>query len=448
MKVQQNIGTHVFHTPFGKITALKKDGVIKARSIRYAHSERFQKPVPSSPSDVDVLIPEKIPVCPQNISPLLEKMIEETNVDSFEVNESPQYLTITRPELIDENKKLPVVVWIHGGSYEVGCGDLPTSDPSVWVKEQDIIVVSVSYRLGMFGFLGYDEKRPPNLGLFDIIEALKWIKTNITSFGGDQENITLFGQSSGGDAVAHLMITEGVEGLFKRVIIHSAPLGLRNGRQKMSAEFFRKTDRIKEGTDVMKMMEDYKPLVPSMMKYGLKAAMPFGLQYGYPPLCEENETVARWIENAKKYDVLIGMNDDETAFYLRTSESMNKYLGKGWGQKILDKTIRLTTENIYGKPARVFAETYAKAGGNIYLFRLHSTIENNYIGAAHCVDLPLIFGNETAWKTAGLLKDVPWKYVHENGKKLRARWADFARTGIIAGDAEIPQILELKKVLP
>ncbi|WP_292009480.1 carboxylesterase family protein [Chryseobacterium sp.] len=447
MKAQQNIGTHIFYTPFGKIAALKKDGVIKARSIRYAYSERFQMPFPSQPSDVDVLVPEKIPVCPQNISPLLEKMIEETNVDSFEVNESPQYLTVTRPEMMDENDKLPVVVWIHGGSYEVGCGDLPTSDPSAWVKEQNIIVVSVSYRLGVFGFLGSNEERPPNLGLFDIIEALKWIKANIESFGGNPENIALFGQSSGGDAVAHLMITQGVEGLFNRVIIHSAPLGLRHNRQKMSEEFFRKTEKLKDEIDVMKMMEDYKHFVPSMIKYGLKAAMPFGLQYGFPPLCNENEAVDKWIENAKKYDVLIGMNDDETAFYLRTSEAMNKYLGKGWGQKILNRTIRLTTENIYGKPARIFAETYAKAGGNIYLFRLHSTIKNNYIGAAHCVDLPLIFGNESAWKKAGLLKDIPWEYVHDNGKKLRARWADFARTGNIPDDSDIPEMLELKKVV-
>jgi para-nitrobenzyl esterase len=91
-------------------------------------------------------------------------------------------------------KKLPVVVWIHGGSYEIGCGDLPTSDPSVWVKEQNLIVVSITYRLGLFGFLGGNEERPANLGLFDIMESLKWIQKNIHSFGGNPENITLFGQ--------------------------------------------------------------------------------------------------------------------------------------------------------------------------------------------------------------------------------------------------------------
>ncbi|MDR6129369.1 carboxylesterase family protein [Chryseobacterium sp. SORGH_AS_1175] len=176
----QTIHLHTFDTPFGKIQALKENGVLKAASIRYARSERFKMPVPLPYAETES-VPDKTPVCPQNISPLLERLIGSTDPEKFEVNESPQFLTVTRPETFSENEKLPVVVWIHGGSYEIGCGDLPTSDPAAWVKEQNIIVVSVSYRLGLFGFLGGDERRPANLGLFDIIEALKWIRNYITS---------------------------------------------------------------------------------------------------------------------------------------------------------------------------------------------------------------------------------------------------------------------------
>jgi para-nitrobenzyl esterase len=79
-----------------------------------------------------------------------------------------------------------------------------------------------------------------NLGLFDIIEALQWIKSNIESFGGDPHNITLFGQSSGGDAIAHLMISEGVENLFQRVIIQSALLAFVLKEAKCLLSFFRK----------------------------------------------------------------------------------------------------------------------------------------------------------------------------------------------------------------
>lgn len=442
---QQNIT--IFETRFGKILALKEKGIIRAKNIRYAHSERFKKPVAVDASLSSMIIPpERTPVCPQALSPLVEKMIGATPVESFEADEATQYLSITRPEIIAENEKLPVVVWIHGGSHEIGCGDLATADPAEWVKEQHIIVVTVSYRLGLFGFLGGDENRPANLGLLDMIEALKWIKTNIADFGGDENNITLLGQSSGGDAIAHLMISEGIDGLFQRLIIQSAPLGLRHKRQKMSVEFLRKTEVLKDETDVLKMMDEYGKFLPSVIKYGLKAAMPFGTQYGYYPLCKEEESVDMWKKNAQKYDVLIGLNNDETAFYLKTSEALNKYFGKGFGLKLMDKAVEKTTALIYGNPARQLAQNLAEAGGNVYLFKIHSKLKDNPIGAPHCIDLPLIFGNESAWKSSELLKNIPWSRIHENGKKQRALWAEFARTGKIADTSERPEILELRKM--
>lgn len=442
MKFQENTGTYFFKTSFGKVLGIKENGIIKAKSIRYAYSERFKKPIPVQPFADEIIFPEKTPVCPQNISPLLEKMIGKTNLDDFEVEESVQYLSIYRPEKFSENEKIPVIVWIHGGSYEIGCGDLSTADPSDWVKEQNVIIATVSYRLGIFGFLGGTEKRPANLGLFDIIEALKWVKNYISDFGGDTENITLFGQSSGGDAIAHLMVSEGVENLFKRVIIHSAPLGLRQNRQKMSAEFLKNTMDFTAETDLFKIIENAKKKPPAFLKYGLKAAMPFGTQYGFPPLCSENEVEEKWKRNAENIDVLIGINDEETAFYLRTSEMMNKYLPK----RLVDRVIRSTTEIIYGKPARDFAENYAAAGGNIYLFRIHPRIIGNHFMGAHAIDLPFIFGNESAWKNAGILNNIPWKYIDENGRKLRSLWTEFAHRGKISDQSERPKILELRKV--
>ncbi|MFC3159434.1 carboxylesterase family protein [Chryseobacterium arachidis] len=336
-----------------------------------------------------------------------------------------------------------MVVWIHGGSYEIGGGDLPTSDPSVWVQEQHIMVVAVTYRLGVFGFLGGDEDRPANLGLFDIIESIKWIKKNIHSFGGNPENITLFGQSSGGDAIAHLMISEGVDDLFQRAIIQSAPLGFRIKRTAMSADFFQKTQFLKDESDPMNMVDQYVNFLPSFRKYGLKTAMPFCTQYGHSPLCKEEESLPKWKENAKKYDVLIGFNNDETAFYVKTAEKgIYTYLPS----TILDKIVSVTTKSIYGKPIDIFAQNYKEGGGNIYQYKINSTIKNHYIGASHCIDLPFIFENEAEWKSAGLLKDVPWEYIQENGKKLRALWAEFARNGSISEDFERPEVLELRKV--
>lgn len=442
MTTQQHKGIHIFHTSFGAISALKENGVIRAKSIRYARSQRFKKPEAIEYAETHE-IPEKTPVCPQNVSALLDRLIQKTDVEQFEPDESPQFLTITRPEPINENEKLAVIVWIHGGSYEIGCGDLPTSDPSVWVKEQNIIVVSISYRLGLFGFLGGNEERPANLGLYDMIASLKWIKKYIRDFGGDPENITLFGQSSGGDAIAHLMISEGAENLFRRAIIHSAPLGFRINRQKMSNEFFRKTDILKDESDALKMVSGYGNFLPSFRKYGLKTSMPFCTQYGYPPLCREEESLEKWKQNAGKYDVLIGSNQDETAFYVKTAQTgIYTYLP----HKILDTIVRKTTESIYETPARIFAENFAAGGGNVYQFIIQFKLKNNYIGASHCVDLPLIFENKEAWNSAELLKEVPWNYIQENGKMLRALWAEFARTGVISENSDRPEILKLRKV--
>ena len=440
---QNNSNTYTFQTPFGRILAFRENGILKAKNIRYAYSERFKKPIAVEPSVSEIIFPEKTPVCPQNISPLLEKMIGKTNLDDFEVDESPQYISVFRPENFKENEKLSVIVWIHGGSYEIGCGDILTADPRDWVKEQNVIIVTVSYRLGIFGFLGGNEEKPANLGLFDLIEALKWIKNNIASFGGDSENITLFGQSSGGDAIAHLMISEGTKNLFKRVIIHSAPLGLRKNRQKMSAEFLENTRMFNNRSDVLEIIENYKNNAPSFLKYGLKAAMPFGTQYGFPPLCNEWEAEEKWKQKAKEIDVLIGLNDEETAFYLKASDTINKY----FPAKIINKAIRTTTEIIYGKPAADFAENFSKAGGNVYLFRIYPRFKvSNYFLGAHAIDLPFIFGNESAWKNAGILKNIPWKYIDENGKKLRKLWTEFAKSGKISDDLERPEILEVSKV--
>lgn len=434
---------HIFQTPFGRITAFRENGILKAKNIRYAYSERFKKPIAIEPSASEITFPERTPVCPQNISPLLEKMIGKTNLDNFEVDESPQFVSVFRPENYIKNEKLSVIVWIHGGSYEIGCGDIPTADPTDWVKEQNVIVVTVSYRLGIFGFLGGSEEKPANLGLFDVIEGLKWIKNNIASFGGNSENITLFGQSSGGDLIAHLLLSEGIENLFKRVIIHSAPLGLRKNRQKMVAEFLKNTQIFNDKSDILEIIENYKNLTPSFLKYGLKAAMPFGTQYGFPPLCNEWDAEEKWKQKAKEIDVLIGLNDEETSFYLKTSDTINKY----FPVKVLNRAIRTTTEIIYGKPAADFAKDFASAGGNIYLFRIYPRFKVfNYFLGAHAIDLPFIFGNESAWKNAGILKNIPWKYMDENGKKLRKLWTEFANTGKISDDSERPEILEVFKV--
>jgi carboxylesterase type B len=99
------------------------------------------------------------------------------------------------------------------------------------------LVVTLSYRLGLLGYLGSSSgKRGANLGLTDQVAALEWVRRNISAFGGDASSVTVFGESAGGDAVVHLMATPNAPALFSRAIIQSAPFGIRVGREKMTGK--------------------------------------------------------------------------------------------------------------------------------------------------------------------------------------------------------------------
>jgi len=125
------------------------------------------------------------------------------------------------------DKKLPVALWIHGGGYREGWGSEPEFDGQEW-GNKDVVLVSINYRLGVFGFLTHPElsKESPNhvsgnYGILDQIESLKWIKKNIAQFGGDPDNVTIFGQSAGAGSVKTLCESPLARGLFNKAIIMS-----------------------------------------------------------------------------------------------------------------------------------------------------------------------------------------------------------------------------------
>lgn len=126
------------------------------------------------------------------------------------------------------HEKLPVMVWIHGGGFQLGASSQTVYDGEP-LAFQGVVLVSLNYRLGVFGFLAHPalSKESPhgvsgNYGLLDMIAALEWVKRNIGAFGGDSDNVTIFGESAGGTAVCLLMVTPQSKGLFQKVISESA----------------------------------------------------------------------------------------------------------------------------------------------------------------------------------------------------------------------------------
>jgi para-nitrobenzyl esterase len=128
-------------------------------------------------------------------------------------------------ESLDPQERRPVMVWIHGGSFQFGTG--AGYDPQHLVRK-GVVIVTINYRLGALGFLAHPElsaesphSASGNYGVLDQIESLKWVKRNIAAFGGDPENVTIFGESAGGQAVTQLMVSPPAAGLFHRAIAES-----------------------------------------------------------------------------------------------------------------------------------------------------------------------------------------------------------------------------------
>ena len=148
---------------------------------------------------------------------------------------------LSKAEIIKNDKKLPVMVWVHGGSNKSGAGSM--YDGSRLAAEQNLIVVSINYRLGPFGWFkhpslnqmsdldasGFDQNTlnaSGNYGTLDIIQSLKWVKENIAGFGGDANNVILFGESAGGFDIYSLLLSPEAKGLFHKAISQSGGLNL------------------------------------------------------------------------------------------------------------------------------------------------------------------------------------------------------------------------------
>ncbi|WP_234009123.1 carboxylesterase/lipase family protein [Deinococcus sp. NW-56] len=137
-------------------------------------------------------------------------------------SEDCMYLNVTAPA---NARNAPVMVWVHGGSFRSGAGS--DYDARVLAREQGVVVVTVNYRLGALGFLAAPEllegRTVGNYGLLDQQAALRWVRANAASFGGDPRNVTLFGESAGGMSVCAQLASPGAAGLFDKAILQSGP---------------------------------------------------------------------------------------------------------------------------------------------------------------------------------------------------------------------------------
>ncbi len=361
----------------------------------------------------------------------------------------------------------PVMVFVHGGGFVIGSKDTPIQDGSAFAAS-GVICVAMNYRLGIDGFLPVPGA-PTNLGLRDILFALRWVQDNIAEFGGDPANVTLFGESAGAMAAADLVTSPLAKGLFRRAIIQSGhgsmvrDIGVAQRLVRKLARILRITPDAKGFADVsdeeaMRAIEAVsKPTARLDLRDTQGHEPVFGISRFIPvhgddvlplPPLEALKSGA-----GKDIDVLIGTNADEMNLYFVPTgvrAKLKGFIGKllarwiigkshpdaaavladyGLGRKgmsIGDAFTRALTDLVFRWPARQYAAAHH---GNCWMYELdwRSPACGGELGACHGMELPFVFKTlPLATGAAGLAGESP---PAELADRVHAIWAGFARDG-------------------
>ena len=215
--------TPVVSTQKGRVEGVMQEGTMGFLGIPYAKIERFQPPKP-----VDSW--QGVRPCkkwgPQAMQPVNGRQLSDDEMSEFRSCVLNVWTT-------DLKAHRPVMVWLHGGGFDSGTS---AWNPGMQLAKKDVVVVSVNHRLNILGFLDLSAvsekyKYSGNVGMLDVVQALQWVRDNITQFGGDPNNVTIFGESGGGGKVGTLLCMPSAKGLFHKAIIMSGTILNVNNRE-------------------------------------------------------------------------------------------------------------------------------------------------------------------------------------------------------------------------
>ena len=441
----------------GTFVGKKNDGVIAYKGIPFVGKQpvgelRWKAPVDVVPDDgiYEAYYNGKSPCQGEGIS---------EGASLYVQGEDCLYLNIWKADDASTEKK-PVMVWIHGGGWEYGGTVDPMYDCHSLVKEnQDVIIVSIAYRVGIFGFLhlshltdGKDYPDAQNLAIMDQMIALKWIHENIGAFGGDPDNVTLFGESAGGESVTVLPLVEGSHRYFKRIIAQSGSPVL----SKTPEQAIGDTNELMAALGCKTVADLQKVDVEKLIK---ASALIGGMRIGperdgkYLPL-DPYEAYANGA--AKDIDIMQGCNKDELNYFMVSVGGIEPFTAMITGRmeknlaqltdeekakvdsfyndipgETYEKICRLYDQAWFIAPLFRLSENQTKAGGKSYTY--YFTVESSVplMKSGHAVELATVFNHPEDIQCTGRQFDETFS------KTMRRMWVQFAKTGNPSLSAEI-----------
>ncbi|MFF3494433.1 carboxylesterase family protein [Streptomyces sp. NPDC002795] len=387
---------------------------VRSGPIRFAVAERFALPR---------VVPGGQPVATGSICPQAPSRLDAVMGpphDRLPQSEDCLHLTVTAPAAATADGTgtgRPVLVWLHGGGFSSGAGVLDWYDGGALAEEQDVVVVSVGHRLGALGYLVLDGVSEGNLGLHDQLAALRWVHDNIARYGGDPGSVTLFGQSAGALAIRLFLGMPAARGLFQRAILQSPPLSIATrplsearATGRVFADHLGSDPRTASAADLL--TAQLRTAADVQRSTGNFLAPPFGPVAGTDPIPGRAGDLGG---HPGPPDLLYGWNaEDMSAFPEGPADSGNAHE---------------RTRRTYELPLTQFAAELKKHGGRVHGYRLDWRPPGSSYGATHCVELPLLLGSGEAWKGSPMLGNLAWPDVDRLGRRVRAAWASFARTG-------------------
>ena len=367
------------------------------------------------------------------------------------------YLNVWKADEASAAKK-PVMVWIHGGGYAMGGTGDPLYDCHNFVSENpEVIVASIEYRVGIFGYIhlshlpdGGDYPDAQNLGPMDQMMALKWIHENIAGFGGDPDNVTIFGESAGGGSVTTLPLVEGSHKYIRRVIAQSGAPSITVSTE----EAIGCTNEVMEILGCKTVAELGKVEVDKL----LQASAVTGLRIGperdgkYLPL-DPYEAYAKGA--LKNIEILHGFNKDEMNYFVyfmgpdlfemwaadrktrriaglpdEDKERIESYLSSVEGEDY-EKDSRLFSQLWFNAAHIRLAEAQTEGGGKSYTYYFTPESSRQYMKCGHATELASVLNHPEENDCTGRAFDATFS------KTMRKMWVQFAKTGNPSLSADI-----------